>query len=142
MQSLSSFPAFYGNRRFIIWRSKELSTYRYPEPGRSNPHTLAYLHTINLNVIQPPKSSLPSGLFPFYFPTNNLYVVLFSHIRATWPVHLILSLSLSLYIYIYIYIYIFGGFCILTPADTPVFREFRVFPQSLQENTRITSYLS
>jgi hypothetical protein len=33
---------------------------------------------------------LPSGLFPFGFPTNNLYTFLFSLIRATCQVHLIL----------------------------------------------------
>jgi hypothetical protein len=33
---------------------------------------------------------LPSALFPFGFPTNNLYSFLFSPIRATCPTHLIL----------------------------------------------------
>jgi hypothetical protein len=33
---------------------------------------------------------LPSRLFPSGFPTNNLYTLLFSLIRATWPAHLIL----------------------------------------------------
>jgi hypothetical protein len=32
---------------------------------------------------------LPSGQFPSGFPTNNLYAFLFSLIRATFPVHLI-----------------------------------------------------
>jgi hypothetical protein len=33
---------------------------------------------------------IPSGLFPFGFPTNNLYTFLFSPIRSTCPAHLIL----------------------------------------------------
>jgi hypothetical protein len=33
---------------------------------------------------------LSSGLFPFGFPTNNLYTFLYSPIRATCPAHLIL----------------------------------------------------
>jgi hypothetical protein len=33
---------------------------------------------------------LPSGLFTSGFPTNIIYAFLFSHIRPTWTVHLIL----------------------------------------------------
>jgi hypothetical protein len=33
---------------------------------------------------------LPSGLFPSGFPTNNLYLFLFSPIRVTCPAQLIL----------------------------------------------------
>jgi hypothetical protein len=33
---------------------------------------------------------LPHGLFPSGFPTNNLYTLLFSPVRATCPAHLIL----------------------------------------------------
>jgi hypothetical protein len=34
--------------------------------------------------------SLPSDLFPFGFPTNNIYTFLLSPIRATCPAQLIL----------------------------------------------------
>jgi hypothetical protein len=33
---------------------------------------------------------LPSGLFPYGFPTNNLYTFFFFPVRATCPAHLIL----------------------------------------------------
>jgi len=33
---------------------------------------------------------LPSGLFPSGFPAKTLYELPLSHIRATWPAHLIL----------------------------------------------------
>jgi hypothetical protein len=35
--------------------------------------TPSYLSKIHLNIILPLTSSLPSGLFPFGFPTKNLY---------------------------------------------------------------------
>jgi hypothetical protein len=41
---------------------------------------------------------LPSGLFPYGFPTNNLYTFLFSPIRATCPAHLILLDIIILFI--------------------------------------------
>jgi hypothetical protein len=33
---------------------------------------------------------LPSGVYPSWFPTRNLYTFLFSPIRATWTAELIL----------------------------------------------------
>jgi hypothetical protein len=70
-----------------IPNSQELSTCSYPEPDQSSPH-----HPIP--PLQDPSThlrlGLPSGLFPSGFPTNNLYALLFSPIRATWAAHLIL----------------------------------------------------
>jgi hypothetical protein len=70
--------------------SQDLSTYKYPEPDPSRSH-----HPI-LSLQDPPilsthlRLGLPSGLFPSGFSTNDLYVVVFSSIRATCPTHLIL----------------------------------------------------
>jgi hypothetical protein len=49
--------------------------------------TPPYLYKIDRNVTH---SLLPSGLFLFCFPTNNICAFLFSPIRATWHAHLIL----------------------------------------------------
>jgi hypothetical protein len=55
-----------------IQNSQELSTCPYTNP-------------IHLRL------GLPSALFPSGFPTNNLYVFLFSLIRATCSANLILN---------------------------------------------------
>jgi hypothetical protein len=52
---------------------QELSTCSCPEPDQSSPH----------HPIPPLRLGLPSGLLPSGFPTNNLYTLLFSPIRAT-----------------------------------------------------------
>jgi hypothetical protein len=72
-QPLKNFPAFHGNRRFI-WYSQDPSTGPYSELYQSNPHQTipSYLSKIRFNIVHPPTSCLPSGLFPSCFPTNIL----------------------------------------------------------------------
>jgi hypothetical protein len=68
---------------------QEPSTGPYPEPDRSSPY-----HTISLRSVwilsTHLRLGLPSGLFPFGFPTNVLNAFLLSPIRATCPAHFIL----------------------------------------------------
>jgi hypothetical protein len=40
--------------------------------------TQFYFSKIHFNIILPPSPGLPSGLFPFGFPTNILYTFLFT----------------------------------------------------------------
>jgi hypothetical protein len=70
--------------------SQEPSTGPYPEPDQSNSYQPILSLNIHFNIVHPLRLVLPSGLFPSVFPTNILYVVLFSPIRATCPVRLIL----------------------------------------------------
>jgi hypothetical protein len=69
--------------------SQEPSTGPYPEPYQSNP-----LHPISLRSILVLSThlrlGLPSRLFHSGMPTSIPYAILFSHIRATCPAHLIL----------------------------------------------------
>jgi hypothetical protein len=89
--------------------SQELSICTYPEPDQSTPqqneqktNSLVFSPQANYTTLNPISErsilmlcihlchSLPTGLFPFGFPTNNLYTFLFSSIHATCPTHLIL----------------------------------------------------
>ena len=90
LQLVKKFPAFYGTQKFITaltsvrhlslsWASPIQSTYPHPTSWRS----ILILSTL-LRLV------LPSGLFPFGFPTKTLYAPLSSPIRATCPAHLIL----------------------------------------------------
>jgi hypothetical protein len=56
-------------------------------------HTIpSYLSKNHFNMVTHLRLGLPSGLFPSVFPTNILYVFLFSQICVTCPVHLIINL--------------------------------------------------
>jgi hypothetical protein len=71
--------------------SQEPSTGPYPQPDRDPVHTIpSYLSKIYFILSTHLRLGLPSGLFPFGFPTNILYAFLVSPIRATCPAHLIL----------------------------------------------------
>jgi hypothetical protein len=90
VRPFDSFPSFYGTRRFnaeftgalhlfLSWARPIQSTSLHP-----NSKTSVLLLSTHLRL------GLPSGLFPTGFPTNNLYALLFSPIRATCSTHLIL----------------------------------------------------
>jgi hypothetical protein len=88
VKPLDSFPAFYGTR-FSLPRSQELSTCTYPEPIRSTPpHPTSTRSVVVLSTQV--RVGLPSSLLPSGFLTNNLYVILFSPIRATCLTYFIL----------------------------------------------------
>jgi len=87
LQLVNKFPAFHGTRRFITaltsvrhlclsWTSPIQSIYPHPTSCRS----ILILST-HLRL------GLPSGIFPFGFPTKTLYTSLSSTIRATCPAH-------------------------------------------------------
>jgi hypothetical protein len=78
-----------------IPNSQQLSTCSYPEPEQSSPHhpiltpqdLAQYYLPIYVLVL---RLGLPTGLLSPRFLTNHLYAFLFSPIRATCLVHLIL----------------------------------------------------
>ena len=65
------------------------ATCPYPEPDKSIPCPPFHLLKIHFNIILLSKPGRPSGLLPSSFLTKILYTSLLSHIRFTWPAHLI-----------------------------------------------------
>jgi hypothetical protein len=66
--------------------SQEPSTGPYPEPDQCSPISPRSILILSTHL----RLGLPSGVFPFRFPTNILYAFRFVAIRATFPAHLIL----------------------------------------------------
>ena len=80
LQLVKKFPAFYGTRRFITaltsvrhlslsWVSPIQSTYPHPTSWKS----ILILST-HLRL------GLPSGLFPFGFPTKTIYIYIYIYV--------------------------------------------------------------
>jgi hypothetical protein len=66
----------------------QLSTCIHPEPDQSSPPHPSHLYKMSTQL----HLGLPYGHSPSGFPTNNLYVVLFSPIHSIWPAHLLYNL--------------------------------------------------
>jgi hypothetical protein len=89
VQPLKNFPAFYGTRRFIIVFTRAPLA---PILSQIDPVYTIPFYLLRSILLLPThlRLCLPSGLFLSVFPTNILYAILFSHIRATCHDHLIL----------------------------------------------------
>jgi hypothetical protein len=96
VQPLKNFPQHFMEPEGSIPCSQEPSTGPYSEPYQTNSHHPIFLRSISI-LSTHLHLGLPSGLFPSGFPTNILYAVVFSLIRATCQTHLIL-LDLSILI--------------------------------------------
>ena len=89
-QIVKKIPAFYGTQRFITEftsvRHLSLSWVSLIQFISPNPTSWRSIWILSSHL----RLDLPSGLFPSGFPTKTLYTLLFSTIRATCPVHIIL----------------------------------------------------
>ena len=84
-QLVKKFPAFYGTIRFItaFTSARQLSLSWTNSIQSIPPHPTSWRPTLILSSHL--RLGLPSGLFPWSFPTKTLYTPLLSPIRATTP---------------------------------------------------------
>jgi hypothetical protein len=91
VQPLKNFLAFYGTRRRFLttftWALYWSLT--WARPIHSTPHHIISSRSILISFTHL-FVGLPSGLFHSGFPTNNLYMFVFTPICATCPAHIIL----------------------------------------------------
>jgi hypothetical protein len=75
VQPLRSFPAFHVTQNFIpsFTRIQILPIMSQTNSVHRNP---SYLSKIHLNIIHSPWPCFSSGIYPYYFPTNNQYLYL------------------------------------------------------------------
>jgi hypothetical protein len=89
VQPLKKLPAFYGTRRFIAVFTEalhwSLSWARLIQSTPSYPLSLRSISILSNHL----RLGLPSGLLPSGFPTNILYALVASPMRATCPAHLV-----------------------------------------------------
>ena len=95
LQLVKKFSVFHGNRRFIT----ALTSLRHPSLSWTSPIQSIYPHPTfwrSILILSTHlRLGLPSGLFPFGFPTKTLYTPFYSPIRATCPAHLFLLDSIN-----------------------------------------------
>jgi len=90
LQLVKKFPTFHGTPRFItaLTSIRHLSL-SWANPVQSiYPHPTSWISILILSTYL--RLGLPSGLFPYGFPTKTLYTTLSSPIRTTCPANLIL----------------------------------------------------
>jgi hypothetical protein len=88
VQPLKNFPAFYATQRFItaFTRALHWSLFwaRWIQSIPSHPISLRSILMLSTHL----RLRLPSGRFPYGYPTNILYAFAFSPIRATFSARL------------------------------------------------------
>jgi len=90
LSSSQEFPRIFGTRRFI---TAVTSALHLSLSWSNSIHSILPHHTSWSSILilsSHPRLCLPNGLFPSGVPTQTLFMLLLSPIRATCPAHLIL----------------------------------------------------